>query len=254
MTYSTGPGGYGDPSQAAGSPGYGQQAPGYAAAPGRSRGLGFYLNIGVVALGLLSFFLGFASYWTVDTKGTVKGNDDTSINFFANVGLGVGTIALTVLLTAALIAAFDLFPKQQNHESVVAALSVAGFVSLLFLLFGLQDSFGGAKVGVGVGLILVLITSFLQAAVAVVALLLASGVVKPPAPRQAQYGGYYGQPGVPPGYGQPQQPYYGQQGAPGAPTYQSPPSQPIPQAPPPSSQPQPPAPPSSQPQPPQNPW
>lgn len=241
MTYSTGPGGYGDPPQGAGGgggQGYGQPSAGYGAAPGPGRGLGFYLNIGVIVLGLLSFFLGFAPYTKVDKDYKSSSDKSDTLNFFQNGGgAGIGTASLVALIGAALIAAFTLLPKQQRQDAVVAALSVTGFVSLLFLLFGLSGPWGA-----GVGLILVLITSFLQAAIAVVALLLGSGVVKPPAPRQAQYG-YYGQPG----YGQPQQQYYGP-GAPGAPGGYS--SQPLPQAQPPQQSTAPP----SQPQPPQNPW
>lgn len=241
MTYSTGPGGFAETPQGAGGQGYGQPAPGYGAAPtqGRGKGLPFFLNLGVIALGVISFFLGFAPYVTEDKD--YSGHDSRdSANFFLNVaGSGVGIVALTVLLAAALVAAFALLPKQEQHGVVVAALSVTGFVSLLFLLFGISG-----PVKAGLGLIFVLITSFVQAAAAVVGLLLESGVIKPPQPRQAQYGGYYGQPGY--GQPQPQQPYYGA-GAPGAPgttpSYQPPPSQPLPQQPPPS-----------QPQPPQNPW
>ena len=65
MTYSTGPGGYGGPPQGPSTPGYGPQSPGYGADRARARepkGLPFFLNIGVVALGVISFFLGFAPY------------------------------------------------------------------------------------------------------------------------------------------------------------------------------------------------
>ena len=233
MTYSTGPGGFPATPQGAGSQGYGQPAPGNPAAPGPGKGLPFFLNIGVVALGVISFFLGFAPYVSKD-KGF---KDEDTYSFFFNVGGGVGLISLSALLAAALVAGFALLPKQPQQGGVVAALSLTGFISLLFLLFGISS---GLKAGLG--LIFVLILAFLQAAVAVVALLLTSGVIKAQ-PRQAQYG-YYGQPG----YGQPQQQYYGA-GAPGTtPTYQAPPSQPLPQ------QQAPQQPPPSQPQPPQNPW
>src|SRR4051812_3804031 len=127
MTYSTGPGGYGDPSQGGGGQGYGQpagqSAAGYAPAPGQRKGLGLYLNIGVIVLGLLSFFLGFAPYAKQDKD--YKGRDKSdSINFFQNTGLGVGTVSLIALLTAALVAAFALLPKQQQQDAIVAALSV----------------------------------------------------------------------------------------------------------------------------------
>ena len=60
MTYSTGPGGYGGPPQGPSTPGYGPPAPGYGAAPapGEGKGLPFFLHIGVIALGVISFFRG----------------------------------------------------------------------------------------------------------------------------------------------------------------------------------------------------
>lgn len=247
MSYSTGPGGYGDQPQGQGpsSQGYGQQ--GYGASPGQgtgqSRPLSFFLNLGVVALGIISFFLGFAAFASQSDESS---NDSgvfgkKSVDFFDNVSLGVGVISLTVLIAAALIAAFAMLPKQESHDVVVAGLSVAGFISLLFLFIGLSKGLDA-----GIGLILVLVTSFLQSALAIAVLLFASGVLKPPQPRQANYG-YYGQPG----YGQPQQPYYGAPGAPGTtpPSYQPPSSQPQPQQQQ-GQQPQP----GQNPQNPQNPW
>ena len=62
MSYSNGPGGYGGPPPPS-NPGYGPQPPGYGAAPvsGQGKSLPFYLNVGVAALGVISFFLGFAT-------------------------------------------------------------------------------------------------------------------------------------------------------------------------------------------------
>jgi hypothetical protein len=242
MTYSTGPGGYPESPQGATGQGYGQPAPGYGAASSPGKGLPFFLNIGVIALGVISFFLGFAPYVSQNKDYSGRESRDSVSFFFNGAGSGVGIVSLSLLLAAALVAAFALFPKQPKQDVIVAALSVTGFISLLFLLFGVAGPFKA-----GLGLIFVLITSFLQAALAIVVLLFASGVIKPSQPRQAQYG-YYGQPGY--GQPQPQQPYYG--AAPGAPAtgpqYQAPPSQPLPQQQPPQQ------PPSSQPQPPQNPW
>ena len=131
--------------------------------------------------------------------------------------------ALTVLLlVAACITALGMLPKQEIHEGAAASLSVVGFVSLLFQLVSLP---GEAKLGIG--LIIVLITSFVQAALAITALLFSSDIIKPPAPKQPQYGYYgqggYGQPQPPPSSppSQPQQPYYG--AAPGPGSYPPPP-------------------------------
>jgi hypothetical protein len=243
MTYSGGYGGQpqGQPPQGYGAqtPGYGQQQPASAPAPGK--GLPFYLNMGVIALGVISFFLGFAPYLSIDKSGSSSGKGDSSdsINFFQNMGLGVGVIGLALLLAAALIAGFSMLPKQQGNESLVAGLSVTGCLSLLLLLIGLGGGlFANQAVKSGIGLIMVLITSFIQAGLAVVVLLFAADVIKPPQP-QPQYAGYYGQPGYPAaGYGQaqPQQPGYGAQ----------------PQAQPPSQPPY--QPPQQHSQPPQNPW
>lgn len=225
MTYSSGPGGYGGPPQGPASQGYGPQSQGLGAGPGQSKGLPFYLDLGVVVLGILSFFLGFAAFANEDKGYTGDGVfGKQSMSFFDNIGLGVGVIGLAMLLAAALIAAFSLLPTQRENGPVVAGLSVTGFISLLFLLIGLS-----AGANAGIGLILVLVTSFLQAALAVAVLLFSAGVIKPPAPKQPQYG-YYGPASG--GYGpqqplqqqgQPQQPYYGGP-APGS--YQQPPSQP----------------------------
>ncbi len=223
MTYSSGPGGYGGPPQGPPNPGYGPPSQG--AAPGQGRGLPFYLNISIVALGILSFFLGFTAFANEDKGYTGDGVfGSSSMNFFDNIGLGVGVIGLAVLLAAALIAAFSLLPAQKENGPVVAGLSVTGFLSLLFLLIGLS-----AGANAGIGLILVLITSFLQAALAVAVLLFSAGVIKPPAPKQPQYG-YYGPasggygPQLQPPQQAPQQPYYGGP-APGS-YQQAPPSQP----------------------------
>jgi hypothetical protein len=227
MTYSAG---YGGQPQAQG---YGQQQqPGYGggspnAVPGK--GLPFYLTLAVVFIGVISFFLGFTPYAKVEGL-------DKSSSFFE---VGDGVVGLSLLLAAALIAGFSLLPEQPKTEALAAALSIAACLSLLFLLVAMPE---GASAGIG--LILVLTTSFIQAAIAVVILLFAADVIKPPQP-QPQYGGYYGQSGGygAAGYSQPQQPGYGQQQAGYAQQPQSqPPSQPSYQPPPQQSQP------------PQNPW
>ncbi|HUO37096.1 MAG TPA: DUF5336 domain-containing protein, partial [Mycobacterium sp.] len=143
-----------------------------------------------------------------------------------NIGLGVGLIGLSPLLAAALVAAFGMLPKQSGHEPVVAGLSVSGFVSLFILLIGLPDA-----VEAGVGLILVLVSSFLQAALAVGCVLLSAGVVK--SGSAAMYG--YANQGA---YGPPLQPYQTQPypPQPSAPQpFQPPPQVPYSGAPPPNN-------------------
>jgi hypothetical protein len=218
MSYSAGPGNYGGPPQGPSTQGYGQQGYGAPQAAGPGKGIGFYLNLAVVVLGILSFFLGFASFASEDSGYQGDGVfSQKSFNFFDNVGLGVGVIGLAVLLAAALTTAFSLLPAQKQNEPLVAGLSLTGFIVLLFLLICMSP---GANAGIG--LILVLVTSFLQAATAVAALLFAAGIIKPPAPRQQQYG-YYG-----PGGGYPQQQsmppgqYYSNPGSGGFPQQQPP--------------------------------
>src|SRR5271166_2676448 len=228
MTYSTDSGGYGVPPQNPNLGGYGAPVPSYpnaSSGTGAGRGLSFLFALGVVILGVLSFCLGFMPY----EKQSATGQPPTksSVNFFDNVGLGVGVAGLALLLAAAVVAVFGMLPKQSGNEPVVAGLSVAGFVSLLMLLIGLVDT-----VEAGVGLILVLVSSFLQASLAVGCVLFSAGVVKSGSSAQYGYGGqgayaspqtyqprpYQQQPYRPQ---QPQAPYYG--AAPGsAPTSEVP--------------------------------
>jgi hypothetical protein len=239
MTYSTGPGGYGGPPQGPSTPGYGPPAPGYGAAaapapgygaaaapaPGEGKGLPFFLHIGVIALGVISFFAGFAPY--ISGSSAQFGGESISISASYNFFATNGVVSISLLLAAALVAALGMLPKQEINDGVVTSLSVVGFVSLLFQMIALPG-----EANIGLGLIIVLVTSFLQAALAIAALLFASGIVKPPQRSQQPQYGYYGQAGT---YGQPpqqpaqpsppQQPYYG--GAPAQGAYpQSPPSQP----------------------------
>lgn len=228
MSYSSGQGGYGGPPQGPNPPGYGPPSQPYGATPGpsqgagqgtdQSKGLPFYFNVGVIALGVLSFFLGFAPYSKLDTSDIGMDVTGTSYNFFQSIGV----VSTSLLLAAALVAAFGLLPKQEIHEGVVSSLSAVGFVSLLFQLISLQN-----ELKLGIGMILVLVLSFVQAALAIAALLFSAEVIKPPQPKQQQYG-YYGPGG---GYGQlpqsqPQQPYYGPGPGPGTYPQQPPPSQP----------------------------
>ena len=227
MSYSN-PGGYGGPPQGPSTPGYGPQpAPG-PAGPGSpagqgspARGMPFYFNIGVVVLGVLNFLLGFLPYISGATASF--GGQSVSVNSSANFFQTTGLVSTSLLLAAALVAGLGMLPKQDTHDAVVTSLSVVGFFSLLFQLVSLP---GEAKTGIG--LIIVLITSFIQAALAITALLFAADIIKPPAPKPPQYGYYgqagYGQPQQPSPPSQPQQPYYG--AAPGPGSYPPPPSQP----------------------------
>jgi hypothetical protein len=173
MTYSTGSGRYEAPPPNPDPQVYGPQFPTYNNPPSPSGGtrLSSLLTVGVIILGVLSFGLGVTPYAQESVTGQLPATN--SENFFDNIGLGVGLIGLALLLAAALVAAFGMLPRQPGTEAVVAGLSVAGFVSLVFLLLGLVDT-----AEAGVGLILALVSSVLQAALAVGSVLLSSGIVK----------------------------------------------------------------------------
>src|SRR6478736_8990560 len=157
MTYSTGSGRYEAPPPNPGPRVYGPQPPAYNNPPSPSGGtrLSSLLTVGVIILGVLSFGLGVLPYAQASVTGQLPATN--SENFFANTGLGVGLIGLALLLAAGLVAAFGMLPRQPGTEAVVAGLSVAGFVSLAFLFLGLD------AIEAGVGLILALVSSVLQA-------------------------------------------------------------------------------------------
>jgi hypothetical protein len=172
MTYSTGSGRYEAPAPNPDPQVYRPQPPTYNNPPSPSGGtrLSSLLTVGVIILGVLSFGLGVMPYAQASVTGQLPATN--SENFFDNTGLGVGLIGLALLLAAALVAAFGMLPRQPGNEAVVAGLSVAGFVSLVFLLLGLVDTLEA-----GVGLILALVSSVLQASLAVGSVLLSSGIV-----------------------------------------------------------------------------
>jgi len=171
MTYWTGSGRYQAPPPNPDPQAYGPQPPTYNNPPSLSGDtrLSSLLTVGVIILGVLSFGLGAMPYAQASVTGQLPATN--SENFFDNTGLGVGLIGLALLLAAALVAAFGMLPRQPGTAAVVAGLSVAGFVSLVSLLLGLD------AVEAGVGLILALVSSVLQAALAVGSVLLSSGIV-----------------------------------------------------------------------------
>jgi hypothetical protein len=192
---------------------YGPQPPTYNNPPsisGDTR-LSSLLTVGVIILGVLSFGLGVMPYAQASVTGQLPATN--SENFFDNTGLGVGLIGLALLLAAALVAAFGLLPRQPGNAAVVAGLSVAGFVSLVFLLLGLVDTLEA-----GVGLILALVSSVLQASLAVGSVLLSSGNVMSASSAPAGYAdqhafafsqpqaAYRPAPGSVPAYGPPPSP------------------------------------------------
>jgi hypothetical protein len=172
-----------------GGPSYGPPAQQNAAQEntgGDSKGLGFFLLIGVAVLGLLNLLFGFAPYVTVVSE---------PLNSFE-----AGSHGLGLLFLGGLLAAVSLLPKQ-NYAGAAAAASISGWVLalLIFLNFDADSGWGA---------ILILVLGFIQSALSVAALLFDIGIVKQPV-RSPSAAGAFGQSGQG-GYGQGGQQSYGQ--------------------------------------------
>ncbi|AOW91814.1 hypothetical protein BFN03_01500 [Rhodococcus sp. WMMA185] len=183
MTYTPGGSSYGPPAKPAEG--------------GESRGLGFFLLVGVAGLGAVNLLLGFAPYATI--RDTFREGSANSFEVLGVTGLGL-------LLLGGLLAAVSLLPKQ-SYVGAAAASTIAGWVlALLIFLY--------VEVNAGWGAILILILGFVQSAVAIAALLFEAGVLEQSSSSPSPAAGF-GQPGQPgeasKGYGQPPQQSYGQQ-------------------------------------------
>ncbi|BDU08583.1 DUF5336 domain-containing protein [Nocardia cyriacigeorgica] len=196
MSYPTGGSGYNAPAPTpSASPNPGQSPAGAGTESGAAaKGLPFFLTIGVAALGVITFLLGFLPFMGPD--GDFRGEAD-SLNAFVSGN----TALLALALLGGALAGLSLLPKQ-NWTGVAAAVSVTAFLGVLFQSFSFPE---GTKAEFGVWVLLFFV--FVQAAIAVAVVLFEAGIIKLPEPRpaaqQAQAG--YGQQ---PGYGQQQ---YGQQ-------------------------------------------
>ncbi|MCM6775147.1 DUF5336 domain-containing protein [Nocardia sp. CDC159] len=206
MSYPTGGSGYNAPQTPSSAPSFGQQpgnggSAGTAAGESSAKGLPFYLTVGVAALGVINFLLGFTSYATYNPgEGSALGLriPEQTANFFKAGGISP---LLVFLLLGGLLAGLSLLPKQ-NWVGAAAAAAGAGFLGLLFQSFSLGEGYSLAW-----GAWVVLFLALVQTAAAVVAVLFEGGILTPPAPKPAApQGGGFGGPG---GYGQ-QQPSYGQ--------------------------------------------
>jgi hypothetical protein len=186
MTYSSGSPGY-PPAQ---SPGlYGVATPSFAKDDGESK-LALYLTIAVALLGLAAYLASFGPIFTISSELNPGG-----VELPHDAGY-----AIVVALLAALLAAVGLLPKAKNYSAIVAAIAVLG--ALLVIQQTLTKS---SYLSIGWALWAILACTVAQAIAAVVALLLDSGVITPPAPRPkydqyaaygqygSQVGGYYGQ-------------------------------------------------------------
>jgi len=173
------------------------------------------------ALGVLSFIWGFLTWFT-------EGHGDGAFHFagYAFSSAGVAPIGLSILAGAIAVAytvdgkAASFVPSAVAIAALLTAIGVAGAKG--------NVGPGDAQIGMGVGLILELITCVVQVAVLLIAWLAANGrlgVPRPPAHPGYPTAGTAG-PGYPAaGYGAP------------APSY-PPPAYPAPQQQPPSNQPQ----------------
>jgi hypothetical protein len=208
MSYPTGGSGYSGPAPTPSSaPSFGQPAPGGAgsgAPESSAKGLPFYLTVGVAALGVISFLLGFTPYVSVQAV-------STSRDFFETGGL---TPLLALLLLSAIFAGLSLLPTQK-WAGAAAAAATAGLLGLLFQSFNLGD---GASLAWGAWVVLFL--ALVQTVAAVAAVLFEAGILTPPVPKPVIPQTGFGALGGPGGYGQ--QPSYGG----GQPAQASQPSQP----------------------------
>lgn len=186
----------------------GAQAPSPAAGPSK---LPFFLLAGVAVLGLLVYLISFGSVFTIENS------DFPQMGSASGTSQGVVTAVVAALLSG-LIAAGSLLPKQKAPYAVVAAIAVLSF--LLMLAEIIQKPEG---VSIGWALYVLIVLTFIQAAVAIGALLLDAGIISAPVPkpkyeRQPNYGPYgqpnqyYGQHQPHQGGGQQRPPYQGQYG------------------------------------------
>lgn len=213
MSYPTGGSGYNAPAPTPSSsaPSFGQTGSGAGAGSGATessgKGLPFFLTVGVAALGVINFLLGFTAFASTKAQDFGMGvkTEAQSETFFKAVGISP---LLVFLLLGGLLAGLSLLPKQ-NWVGAAAAASAAGFLGLLFQAFSLPD-----EISLAWGAWVVLFLALVQTAAAVVAVLFESGILSAPAPKAAAAGGYgaggaYGQQSY--GQGQPGQ-AYGQAG------------------------------------------
>lgn len=185
MTYTDGGSGFGQPSQARGET--------------SARGLAFYLGLGVLALGIVNFLLGFAPYLENSTS------VGFGYSFTQNAFESGGALPLAFLLTGGLLAGIALLPRQ-DHAAPAAVVSVVGF--LVSFVFMLSLPGGGSLAGGGIA---ILVLSFIQAVVAVAVFLFGAGLVKMPQGRPSRSHGHPAAYGHPQGY-TPQQGYGAPQG------------------------------------------
>ncbi|WP_435590425.1 DUF5336 domain-containing protein [Nocardia sp. bgisy118] len=221
MSYPTGGSGYNTPATPS-APSLGQTgsgaSTGASASGSDAKGLPFFLVVGVAALGVINFLLGFLPFSVEEVERSGATITGDSYNAFTPFG---ATAALGLLLLGGMLAGVSVLPKQ-NWKGAAAAASAAGFLTLLFQTISLPDPLA-TEFGAWVLIFLALV----QTGVAIAAVLFEAGVIKPPAPKPAPaQGGFGGQ--AQGGYGQQQfgqGGQYGQQSQPSQPVYGQQPGQ-----------------------------
>lgn len=174
-----------------GQPPAGYQTPGSPASPTQRATLLAYIAAG---LGVLSFIWGFLTWFTEG-----EGDGKTSYHGYALATQGSALVGLSL---AAGLVALALVLDKRGPSAVPAAIAAAGVLVAVGQIaghgmIGVPSGSDGAHVGIGIGLILGLITVVVQLAALVLAWMMGTG--RMPAPRQRQ----------------PQYPQYGQQAYPG---------------------------------------
>jgi hypothetical protein len=185
------------------------------------------------ALGVLSFVWGFLTWFT-------EGSGGGSFHFagYAFSSAGVAPIGLSIL-AGAIAVANTVDGKVASF--VPSATAIAALLTVIGVAGGKANvGPGNAQIGMGVGLILELITCVVQVAVLLIAWLAANGrlgVPRPPAHPGYPTGGAAG-PGYPvAGYGAPAAPYPSAYPSPANPPQSQPPQSQPPQGQPPQGQP-----------------
>lgn len=168
-----------------------EQPQAQAAAAGPSK-LPLYLLVAVAVLGLAVYLFSFGPMFTISDT------DFPQLGSASGTSLGLG-LAVVASLFGGLLAGASLLPKQKAAFGVVAAVSVLGFLLVVAEIINTPEG-----VSIGWALYAVIVLTFLQAAVAIGALLLDAGIISAPVPKPQYEQQQYGQ------YGGPGQ-YYGQQ-------------------------------------------
>jgi len=176
-------------------------------------GLGRILSLVAAGLGVLILLLGFTPFAKIGSFSSSGYTvDGPSYNFFES-----SEPSIALLLTAGLIAAVGLLPKQSRVIGVAAAVAVSGFVYLVLEVIAVATASGrslqwGAYIELLLGLVLT--------AAVVGAMLMEAGIISPSAGKSGQqqsaFGGadaQYGQQQPGGQYGQQPSSPYGQQGA-----------------------------------------